>query len=222
MFNEPGSFEESQFRALIAGVAHDFRNALTVVASCTDTLQNRLRLDACTELERIRTALDSARQLANQLELVAIGTSLTGGADVRTVVRSVVAQFASANHIELDIRTSKVADLSDVQLAQILANLLVNACEACESGSTVWIAASDAQSGGKGLIHLTVRDAGIGIGEDEIAHVFEPYFSTKETGRGVGLYAARAIAVSRGGDLVVESQIGAGTIFHVYLPVKEG
>lgn len=132
---------------------------------------------------------------------------------------------------ELGVTLDLPADLWPVRchgpyVARVVYNLALNARQAsdeqgslCVRGRNVCLSRATASTLTSGrYVRLSVSDTGHGIPAKALPHVFEPYFTTKPTGRGVGLSACRAMMLRIGGDVTVESEAGQGTTFHVYLP----
>ena len=102
------------------------------------------------------------------------------------------------------------------QIEQVVLAMVINAIDAMPQGGNLWITTQpqDAQ------IVLTVRDDGIGIPEEHLAHIFEPFYTTKESGgSGLGLAISQNIVERHGGSIEVDSVVGRGTTFRVLLPV---
>ena len=113
---------------------------------------------------------------------------------------------------------SSRADLSGDNWASVTARIeLVEALPS--EGGKVWISVRDVE--GRPELRLTVRDNGHGMDEDVLARIFEPFFSTKPGGTGVGLSIAREVVRRHRGTMTIESARGAGTSFHVQLPIDE-
>ena len=104
------------------------------------------------------------------------------------------------------------------QLVQVILNLVLNAADATEAGGRIVLSAERA---GDALI-LRVEDDGTGIAAADRDRLFQPYFTTKSGGTGLGLPTARRLIVEHGGTLTVESEVGRGTTFMVRLPVGAG
>jgi signal transduction histidine kinase len=125
-----------------------------------------------------------------------------------------------------------VASTDAVQLQQALTNLLINAIQASDDGRPVEVqvarerAFAPVELGGKenDYVCLRVKDEGAGIARENLEHVFEPFFTTKDVGEGTGLGLSVAYGIVRdhGGWIAVESEIGRGTRFSMYLPRAEG
>jgi two-component system NtrC family sensor kinase len=125
-----------------------------------------------------------------------------------------------------------VASTDAMQLQQALTNLLVNAIQASDDGHPVEVqiarerARSPVELGGKedDYVCLCVKDEGPGIARENLEHVFEPFFTTKDVGEGTGLGLSVVYGIVRdhGGWIAVESEVGRGTRFSMYLPRVEG
>jgi CheY-like chemotaxis protein len=116
------------------------------------------------------------------------------------------------------------------QIGQVINNLVINAVQAMPDGGTVTVTAENVHLEGEkllplfpgGYIRLSVADAGAGIHPDYLSRIFDPYFTTKQKGSGLGLAICYSIVTKHGGHISVDSSLGKGTAFHVYLPaVKE-
>jgi CheY-like chemotaxis protein len=116
------------------------------------------------------------------------------------------------------------------QVCQVLLNLLVNACEAMEGGGTLtvktenvvfaseWFGSAGESVPAGEYVHIVLSDTGAGMPDDIRRRIFEPFFTTKFMGRGLGLAAALGIMRNHQGGVLVESQPGQGTIFHLHFP----
>jgi CheY-like chemotaxis protein len=103
------------------------------------------------------------------------------------------------------------------QLHQVLTNLIVNARDAMPKGGTVTLSARREAA----FIHFTVRDDGCGMPEETLRHIFEPLFTTKGSGTGLGLAVAHQVVERHGGEISAESVVGAGTTFHLLIPIAK-
>lgn len=123
------------------------------------------------------------------------------------------------------------AEVDVKQIRQAMSCLLANAREAMpEKGGMVLVRASNIPAGSHeartlktgSCVRVSVQDEGSGIAEEHLGRIFDPYFSTKKTGRGLGLAAPHTIIEQHQGSIVVESWMGVGTTFHIYLPALKG
>jgi two-component system, cell cycle sensor histidine kinase and response regulator CckA len=220
---------------LAGGIAHDFNNLLTAIlgntslakmfASPGDKIHARL--------EDVEKASIRAKDLTQQLL-----TFSKGGAPIRTVtsITSVIkesSQFAlRGSKSRCELRVSKdlwPVEVDEGQISQVVGNLAINADQAMPEGGVVEIRAENVNlSKGQVVtlepgryVRLSITDSGIGIPVDHLAKIFTPYFTTKQTGSGLGLATSYSIVKKHGGVIIVESETGRGTTFHIYLPATD-
>jgi signal transduction histidine kinase len=106
------------------------------------------------------------------------------------------------------------------QIQQSVINLIINAVEATEAGGTISI--STAYKPELETIEIAVSDTGEGISENDLVRIFDPFYTTKDTGNGLGLAITHGIIEQHNGTIGVESKLGQGTIFTIKLPVTPG
>lgn len=228
---------------LAAGIAHDFNNLLSAVMLTTESLRTHLADDeeAGEDLDAIAEAGLRARELTGQL-LAFSGRQMMEPrpVDLTEVVsgmEGIIRRTLPANidlTIEKGVQTAAVtADPSQMQ--QVLLNLVVNARDAMPGGGTLVISVQEVMLDDDFAeshtsvrpgphVMLSVTDSGMGMDEETQARIFEPFFSTREYGSGVGLGLATVYGIVKqsGGTIWVTSEAGAGTTFRVYLPHLEG
>ncbi|HZG08205.1 MAG TPA: MASE1 domain-containing protein [Allosphingosinicella sp.] len=222
---------------LTGGVAHDFNNLLTIIRSSVDLLRRgevpeerkRRYLDA------ISDTADRAAKLTAQLLAFARRQALKpqvfdAGERVQIVCDMVRTVVGSRIDLQLDLKCADCfveADIAQFETAVI--NMAVNARDAMDGEGRLAIVARAVEavpesrwSEGVGGPHvaLSISDTGRGIPEDVLAHIFEPFFTTKEVGKGTGLGLSQVYGFAKqsGGDVRVESEVGGGTTFTLYLP----
>ena len=227
---------------LAGGIAHDFNNLLSVILGYSEIMISHNHNEAKGQAfaNEIYQAGLRARGLTRQL----LAFSRKQVLEMRHVdVNSVVEAFKSllarmiGEDIKLEVKLSEkplpvIADTG--QLEQVLMNLAVNAREAMPQGGMLSIEISqvdfdavcarqvaDLIAGSYALI--AVKDNGTGIDKQTLTHVFEPFFTTKgrENGTGLGLATSYGIVKQHGGSIWAYSDLGIGTIFHVYLPLSD-
>ncbi|MGD8863141.1 MAG: ATP-binding protein [Myxococcales bacterium] len=221
---------------LAGGVAHDFNNLLTVILGCariaaSDPAISRRSGDA---LESIREAAERAASLTSQL--LTFGRRRT--LDLRVVdLTALVQDMGRLLGRVLGDHVRMVTELGDrplpvradqAQLEQVLVNLAVNARDAMPDGGTLRIElgtehleatqAGTLPPGDYAALH--VSDDGGGIAEGDLDQIFDPYFTTKEGGSGLGLATCYGIVTQLGGDMRVRSEVGRGTRFSILLPLS--
>src|SRR5690348_2597104 len=226
---------------LVAGLAHDFANLLTGIGILSDLLAMELKSQPGGQRAReiqlasehgcalIRKLLFVARQHVSDSKVLSLETVVN---DMRDLLGKMIEE-----RIELRIQTAPglgyvKADPAEVQ--QVILNLALNARDAMPEGGRLSIELSNsrlaaAAANAAGLrpgdyVALEVADNGHGMDEHTRAHLFEPFFSTKQPGQGtgLGLATARAIVNQAGGSITVESVLGRGTRMRVLLPRVEG
>jgi len=223
---------------LTGGVAHDFNNLLTPITGALDLLQRKYAADDPRSARLIANALlaaDRAKTLVQRLLGFARRQTLqTQAVDVGALLggmRDLIASSVGAT-IELRIRNAPdlpaaLADPNQLELA--ILNLCVNARDAMPQGGPLTIVTDEVAVGpgsplrlGPGLyVHLSVIDAGSGMDPETLARAVEPFYSTKETGRGtgLGLSMVHGLAAQLGGGFLLSSAPGEGTRADLYLPV---
>jgi signal transduction histidine kinase/CheY-like chemotaxis protein len=216
---------------LAGGIAHDFNNFLTVVQGNIEVAKGQLDVQAPARgfLDQAASACQRAKFLSSQLL-----TFAKGGAPVRRVV-SVAELVMEAVHlartgspigIEVEIEQGLwSAEVDPGQIGQVLHNILINAREAITGGSNIEVRAENlaipADAGhAESRVRISIRDHGHGIPPDVLRRIFDPYFTTKPGGSGLGLATAYAIVIKHGGHIYAESTPGAGTLFTVDLPAS--
>jgi PAS domain S-box-containing protein len=229
---------------LAGGVAHDFNNLLTVILNCAGFLEQERRSGQTANpeyIEHIRAAGERAADLTRQLLAFARKQVLAPVAlDLNEVVRASekLLRRVLGEDVELEVRTEAglwpvVCDRGQVE--QALMNLVVNARDALPDGGRLEIETRSAgQDAGGGppdptelpgqWVQLIVRDNGSGMSDETKAHLFEPFYTTKEQGKGTGLGLAtvHGIVSQSGGHVRVDSERGRGTRFVLSFPRATG
>jgi signal transduction histidine kinase len=114
-------------------------------------------------------------------------------------------------------RQLPVSPIDSAQIQQVLVNLIKNAMQAMTKGGTLTLQTAESNDG----VVVTVGDTGGGIPQEQINHIFEPFYTTKKKGSGLGLMIVQRIVRAHGGRIELESQVGRGTTFRVWLPLHE-
>lgn len=231
---------------LARGIAHDFNNLLATVMLNINYIEV-MSDEGAIDSEELAVSIDQTkialRQAANMTEQL-LGFARKGRYDERprnvsTIIEETVAlirrTFDRAISIETDLKPDLWVVGDQSQLIQVLMNLCINARDAMPSGGKLKIAAYleqiDARvpslapflTGGPHVV-ISVADTGVGMDEETVQHIFEPFFSTKGLGKGNGLGLATVYGVvkNHGGEIRVDSELGKGTQFTVYLPSSDG
>jgi signal transduction histidine kinase len=209
---------------LAAEVAHDVANMAQVIELSAELLEGMLgRDDERRALaEEIRAAARVAAELNARLARIGVPQDehaegvCDAAAEVRAVVRMLERSHRHAARLVAVVEERPLlVPLSSSTLTRVVVNLITNAVDALAAGGTVQvlIAARDATAA------LEVADDGPGMSADVVARIFEPYFTTKRTGTGLGLPSCRAIVERAGGAIEVDSAPGRGTRVRIALPL---
>ncbi|HZV05338.1 MAG TPA: PAS domain S-box protein [Gemmataceae bacterium] len=210
---------------LASGIAHDFNNLLSVVLSMSDLALDNLPPGhaARQDLERIQEATGQAANLANQLLTFSKQRRIaTHRIDINAIIASTLdllrASLPSRIMIKAELAERELFVKADeTQVQQVVMNLCLNARDAMPSGGLLQVRTTRVSSEGD-WVCLSVQDQGTGISEAVKAHLFDPFFSTKERGTGLGLAVVRHIVESHGGRIEVASELGQGARFEVWWP----
>lgn len=211
------------FGLLAAGIAHEVGNPLTSISSLVQMLQRRDGEPYTQEklalvngqLQRIQTTL---RELVNFSRPTSTEQTRLSLAEVLDEALSIAKYYKDTKrrHIQADVpRDLPVLFGVRDQLVQVFLNLVLNAIDATAKGGQITIRAE----AGAGEITVQVRDDGCGIAKENHGRVFQPYFTTKRHGTGLGLFVTRELVLRHQGTVEFESEAGRGTEFRVVLPV---
>jgi PAS domain S-box-containing protein len=224
---------------LAGGVAHDFNNLLTVITGYSQILmdQHAKNAQASHSIEQIFKAADRATSLTRQLLAFSRRQMLQPRlVSLNALVRNLEKMLRPLLGERIQIVVQSSSDLGGVradpgQLDHILMNLAVNARDAMPRGGTLTVATANADLGDAfarthpgatpgQYVMLSVSDTGTGMSEHTLMHLFEPFFTTKEPGKGTGLGLSMVYGFVKqsGGYITVDSKLGEGTIFQIYLP----
>ncbi len=219
---------------LAGGIAHDFNNMLTGIVGNISIAkmyaENHPKI--CERLQVAEKAAFRARDLTQQLL-----TFAKGGAPV---MKTSSFQEILTDLSKFALRGSNVRCCFDIpedlwqgnmdtgQISQVIHNLLINADQAMPGGGQIFVNAKNEKvTGQDGLplqngnyVHISICDSGTGIAAENVPRIFDPYFTTKEKGSGLGLATSYSIVKNHEGCITVESESGRGTTFHVYLPAS--
>lgn len=220
---------------LSARMAHEIRNPLAAISGSVQLLAGHgaLREDEARLLSIVLRESDRLNDLISEfLAYARPAPPILEHFDLVPFIRDLVTLLAADPRFDkIDIQTSLPNSLTLVadqrQLQQVLMNLLQNAAEAMPSGGPITLLAGVQQAiddnGTKfSLIRLAVEDHGCGLEPETRQHLFEPFWTTKPTGTGLGLATVYRIIESHGGTIQAEDRDGGGTIFTILLPVIEG
>jgi nitrogen-specific signal transduction histidine kinase len=228
---------------LAAGIAHDFNNLLSVIISYSEMLSGDLKEGdpMRADLEEIRGAGKRAVELTRQLLAFSRQQVLQPQlVDLGEVVRSMEKMLQRLLGADVELHATESGELSRIlvdpgQMEQVIMNLAVNARDAMPQGGKLEIMTSRVQldqtyaaehvgiTPGPHVL-LAVSDTGTGMDKATLARMWEPFFTTKELGKGTGLGLATVFGIVRqsGGTIWVDSELGRGTTFQVFFPTVDG
>jgi len=218
---------------LAVGVAHEINNPLAIIQESAGWLALLLKRKELSEfsckkdfelaIQKIEKGVDRAKRITHQLlgfvrkqdavfsqvNLVELADETIGLIQKEALDKEIAIELTSQSTLE-SIRSDPY------QLRQVLLNLLANAVHATGKGGRITVSLEPA----KGGVQLTVQDTGVGIPRENLRHIFDPFFSTKNPGEGtgLGLFVTRGILDRLSGRIEVESSLGRGATFRVWLP----
>ncbi len=232
--NEAQSIESERFRAvtlLAAGVAHEIGNPLNSLRIHLELMRRTLANLPADAQAGLRESLEVCLQEVERLDRI-ISEFLQAVRPVKPRVesaslRDIVMETITFLRPELAdrqilIETDLPDDLPTVrvdrqQIRQMLFNLLKNAMEAMETGGVLRVSAAATDR----FVRLAIRDTGRGMSSEEMGRVFEPYYTTKPGGTGLGMMIVQRIVRDHGGELEIHSEPGRGTCVTVFLPRED-
>lgn len=217
---------------LAGGIAHDFNNFLAGILGNLSLAKLEVEPEskACARLEAGEKAIMRAKELASKLL-----TFSKGGKPIRKPVlleeivkdSAYLAMMGSNCRCEFFFPEGLWPAIADAgQMGQVVSNLVINAIQAMPGGGTIRIHAENAVIARDEVPHvktgeylkIDIIDHGIGIPKENLTKIFDPYFTTKKKGNGLGLATTYTILKSHGGNIFVESTPEVGTAFHLYVP----
>ena len=224
-----------QLGLLAGGIAHDFNNLLTAIIGNISLAALLLppKSEMIERLEDARNASMRARDLAQQLLTFARGGApIKKEASIASLIEETVSFSLRGSQSRSDLAIASdlwSAEFDPGQISQVIANLVVNAEQAMPEGGTLHVACDNFGCTTNGpncvadlapgdYIRIQLRDEGVGIPEKHLKQIFDPYFTTKPKGSGLGLATTYSIVKNHNGLITVESELHCGSTFTVYLP----
>jgi PAS domain S-box-containing protein len=218
---------------LAGGIAHDFNNLLTGILGNLSLVQMEEGEELKNILEEATQASIQAKNLTQQLLTFSKGGEpIKGKACIEDIIRDSAkftlhgSNVSCEYHFANDLRK---VEIDKGQFSQVIDNLVINANQSMPEGGKILIKAENTILDEKNslplpkgkYIKITFRDEGIGIPGEYLPKIFDPYFSTKRQGSGLGLATVYSVIQKHGGYITVESKVGKGTSFFIYLPAIE-
>ncbi|HLY36500.1 MAG TPA: ATP-binding protein [Candidatus Binatia bacterium] len=219
----------SALGTLSASVAHEIRNPLVSVRTFIQLLPERLADEefrtgfrdlALGEIERICGLINDLLAFSRPAPAEREATDLND-------LTAQITRLVDAEARRRDVTVSCYADptlplvvVDHAQVKQVLMNVILNAIQACAQHGTVDVRTRTEETGGQRWCAIVVADSGAGIPPEHLEHIFEPFFSTKDAGSGLGLFIARQIVVAHGGQIRAGRRPTGGSEFTIHFPLE--
>jgi len=220
---------------LAGGIAHDFNNIMTPILSNISMARMYGELDS--EVDEMLTDAEKATLRAKNLTQQLLTFSKGGVpvkrlASVSKLLRESSKFALSGSNMRCQYSLPEnlwAVEMDEGQIGQVVHNAVINADQASPAGGTIRIGAENVVIGDKDslpleggkYVRISVADSGIGIPENHLSHIFDPFYTTKVKGSGLGLSTSFTIIRQHEGNIQVESEVGVGTTFDIYLPASE-
>ena len=220
---------------LAGGIAHDFNNILTTILGNVSMAKTQVKPEneIFELLKEAETASIRAQTLTKQLLTFAKGGApLKETASIKDILKESCSFVLRGSKVRSEFSIPEdlwPAEFDVGQISQVINNIVINANQAMPEGGIIRVAAENLiLDSGHGLplnpgkyIRISIKDQGVGILEKHLLNIFDPYFTTKQEGSGLGLATTYSIIKKHSGYITVESKLGEGTTFHIYLPASE-
>ncbi|MGQ9823767.1 MAG: ATP-binding protein [Desulfotomaculales bacterium] len=208
---------------LVAGVAHEIRNPITSISCYIQHWQKQSNGDqrALAAIHREISRLDT---LVHQLlYFTQPAEARFQAGDVNSLVENVLSFFGEVFYGKYSIIKDLATNLPPAwvdceQVERVIVNIIFNAVQAMPEGGSISVATAPAGNGE--FVCISIGDTGHGIPPEHLPHLFDPFYTTRPKGTGLGLTIAHEIIQAHGGHIEVESEVGRGTTFHIFLRTK--
>ncbi len=234
---EKHKIEEELFKAakleslgvLAGGIAHDFNNILAEILANVQLARAMFKKDRDISkyLKDTEAAIERATALTKQLLTFAKGGApVKKTASIADIIRDTTEFALRGTNVKCEITIADnlwSVEVDQGQISQVINNLVINAYQAMPNGGTIFVKAENVHVKRGSLIpkgkyiKLSIQDQGVGIPEELLTKIFDPYFTTKPRGNGLGLATSYSIIKRHGGYIDVQSKEGQGTCFNIYL-----
>jgi PAS domain S-box-containing protein len=222
---------------LAGGIAHDFNNILTAILGNITLAKLYAEQDEKTMVRLTNTEKAALRAQALTQQLLTIakgGTPSKKPSSITELLQDSIAFSLRGSNVRCELHLPPdlwVVDVDEGQISQVINNLIINADQAMPDGGIIEVSAeniglhkgcpdcpSALQKGN--YVKISIRDEGSGIAEEHLQKLFDPYFTTKQHGSGLGLFTSYSIIKKHDGFIDVQSEPGVGTTFSIYLPAS--
>jgi signal transduction histidine kinase/ActR/RegA family two-component response regulator len=219
---------------LAGGIAHDFNNILTAILANLNLASLEASADERALLldQAARACVDASHLTRQLLTFSKGGEPVLSVRHIGQLVTDTMSFALRGSHVKARVDVAedlRAVEVDEQQLKQVIHNLVINATQAMPDGGTLTVRATNtsrqepSSEHGRPMVRIAVRDTGIGIPPENLARIFEPYFSTRPKGHGSGLGLATAYSIihRHHGTITVESEVGRGTEFVIELPATD-
>lgn len=219
---------------LAGGIAHDFNNILVPILGNISLA--KLDVDPDSEIAEILTDIEdaaiNAKNLVQQLLPFAKGGMPTKEtASITEVIKETAIFILRGSNVSCDffiVDNIWPVNIDYGQMSQVINNLIINASQSMPDGGIIQVRVENIPKGSnnqlpledKDHVKISIKDHGTGISKENISHIFDPYFTTKEMGNGLGLSISYTIVKNHDGHITVQSIVGVGSEFSIYLPAS--
>ncbi|WP_404324419.1 PAS domain S-box protein [Cytobacillus firmus] len=208
---------------LAAGIAHEIRNPMTALKGFIQLLEGSVKEDHTMYFNVITTELSRIDSIINEFLILAKPQAVKFvEKDISQIMKETV-DLLSAQAVlhNVQFRTYYEQNLPRVfcesnQMKKVFINIIKNAIEVMPKGGYITVSI---QKESEQRVHISIGDEGTGIPAHKIKKLGEPFYTTKERGTGLGLMVTYKIIEEHKGTIEVESKLGEGTVFHIYLPI---
>jgi len=219
---------------LAGGLAHDFNNLLTVILGNASLIKLSLAPEDKKNrfLAEIEKAANRSKHLTNQLLTFSKGgTPIKESVSISELLYDSTGFALSGTNVSCVFKIPKNIwniEVDKGQISQVIYNLVINACQAMPQGGTIHFSCRNVRVTGKdhplekpgNYIVILIKDEGLGILPEHLPKIFDPYFTTRKEGHGLGLATSYSIIKRHDGYISVKSRLNKGTTFHIYLPAS--
>jgi PAS domain S-box-containing protein len=212
---------------LAGGVGHELRDPLAIIVNAVYFLK-LIQPEAGGKIKEYlglieRETHNAEKIISDLLNFARVKSADREAVSVSDLISQTLERFPASSSVEVTLDTP--TDLPQVfadprQMEQVLGNLVVNACQAMTNGGKLVISAKPSTVNGQPSVAIAIKDTGVGIPPENMRKLFEPLFTTKAKGIGLGLAVSRKLAEANGGRIEVQSEAGVGSMFTLWLPVQ--
>ena len=221
---------------LAGGIAHDFNNILSAIIGNISLakIYSKPGDKVMARLEDAEKASLRARDLTQQLLTFSKGGApVKKTASIAEMIQDSVSFMLSGSNVRCEFNIHPnlwPVDVDTGQISQVINNLVVNARQAMPNGGIIRVGAENLTATEcrthpvcvGDYVRISIEDQGVGITQEDLQKIFDPYFTTKQSGHGLGLATSYSIITNHGGYIFAESETGVGTTFSIYLPASRG